>query len=189
MKRFFVILLLCALILSGCTSTEPEILFDEASEGIVSVILQDTNDGTIHYDCIGPAGQRQPTQEFESDPIEILTVPDRCFENYVEGQPPNRLVETALVDADANPSEVSETEARIFELAAQQQHVILEMRILRAGEHRFVTIEWNVNFWDPHVVLYYDPATDRLVELFTYDATKVVGLKPLNLQNIADPLG
>lgn len=189
MKRLSAVLLLLSLILTGCTSTEPEILFDESTEGIVSVILQDTNDGTIHYDIIGPDGQRQPAQPFESEPAEILTVPDGCFENYVEGQPPNRLVRTALAHADGNPAEVTETEARIFTLASEQEHVIQKMQILRLGEHRFVTIEWNVNFWDPHVVLYYDPAADRLIELFTYDATQVVGLKILNLQNIASPLG
>lgn len=189
MKKLFAVLLLWALTLTGCTSPEPEILFDEATEGIVSVILQDTNDGTIHYDCIGPGGQRQPTQPFESEPIETLTAAEGCFENYIEGQPPNRLVKAELIHADGTIAEITPEEARIFELAAQQEHVILEMRILRSGEHRFVTIEWNVNFWDPHVVLYYDSSTDRLVELFTYDATKVIGLKSLNLQNITDPLG
>lgn len=188
MKALAAILLLCALLLTGCTVTEPEILFDEASEGIVSVILKDTNDGTIHYDTIGPDGQRQPTQPFESEPIEILTAAEGCFENYEEGQSSNRLVKTELVHADGTPAEITPAEVRIFELAAEQEHVILDMRILRAGEHRFVTIEWNVNFWDPHVVLYYDPSSDRLIELFTYDATKVVGLRSLNLQNAAAPL-
>lgn len=189
MKKLFTTLLLCALILTGCAPIEPEVSFDAATEGIVSVILEDYNDGTIHYDAIGPDGQRQETAPFDSDPIEILTVPDGCFENYVEGQPPNRLVQTALVDADGNPVEITEAEARIFTLAAKQEHVIQQMRILRVGEHRFATVEWNVNFWDPHVVLYYDPTADRLVELYTYDATQVVGLKILNLENIASPLG
>ena len=189
MKQLFLCMIAAVcLLLTGCTSTEPEILFDETGEGIVSVILKDYNDGTIHYDTIGPDGQRQPTQEFESNPVEILTAADGCFENYIEGQPPNRLVRTELVRADGSPAEVSAVESRIFELAAEQEHVILEMRILRAGERRFVTIEWNVNFWDPHVVLYYDPAADRLVELYTYDATQVIGLKSLNLQNISSPL-
>ena len=73
MKRLLIILLLCALILTGCAAQEPEILFDEAAEGIVSVILEDYNDGTIHYDTIGPDGQRQPAQPCESVPLEILT--------------------------------------------------------------------------------------------------------------------
>ena len=180
MKKLLV-LLLAALLLTGCKSSEPEILFDEASEGIVSVILEDYNDGTIHYDCIGPDGQRQSTQPFESDPVEILTAAEDCFENYVENQPPNRLVKAELLDESGGPVEITEPLRRIFELASEQEHVILKMQILRLNGHHFVTTEWNVNFWDPHALYYYDPAADALVHLYTYDATRVVGLKTLNL--------
>lgn len=182
MKKIFAILLLCALILAGCSTNENEILFDEATEGVVSVILQDTNDGTIHYDTIASDGRRQPAQPFESEAIEILTAADDCFEcNTDNGQLTNRLLRTELLDADGQPAEITEVESRIFELVAEQQHVIMEMRILRAGERHFVTLDLNVNLWSPHVVLYYDPAADQLVELYTYDATRVIGLKILNL--------
>ncbi len=99
----------------------------------------------------------------------------------VENQPPNRLVEAALTDESGNPVPITEALQRIFGLASQQEHVITQMRVLRQNEHLFVTIEWNVNFWDPHVLFYYDPAAASLVELYTYDATQVVGLKILNL--------
>ncbi|MBQ9952542.1 MAG: hypothetical protein IJO98_10485 [Clostridia bacterium] len=181
MKKLFIALLLCALMLTGCAAQEPEILFDEAAEGIVSVILEDYNDGTIHYDTIGPDGHRQPAQPFESDPLEILTAAEGCFENHVENQPPNRLVNVSLLDESGNPAEITGTHRRIFELASQQEHVITKMCILQTEEHHFVTIEWNVNFWDPHVVYYYDPAADTLTELCTYDATQAIGLKILNL--------
>ena len=185
MKRYAFLLLVLLLILSGCSSTESEILFDEASEGVVSVILQDTNDGTIHYDTIGPMdGEnrlRQPTQPFESDPITILTAAENCFENYIENQSPNRLVNISLLDENGNPADVTETIQRILELASGQEHVILNLRILQTAEHSFATVEWNVNFWDPHVLFYYDPNADQLVELYRYDATEVVGLRALNL--------
>lgn len=181
MKRLLMLLLLAAIALTACSSTEPEILFDAATEGIISVILEDYNDGAIHYDTIGPNGQRQEAQPFEGAPLEILTAEEGCFENYVEGQPPNRLLKCALRDENGNPAEVTESDARIFELASEQEHVITKMRILHQGEHSFAAIEWNVNFWDPHVLYYYDPAAERLVELYTYDATQVVGLKILNL--------
>lgn len=192
MKKFFAILLFFALTLTGCTSTEPEILFDEASEGIVSVILKDTNDGTIHYDCIGPDGQRQPTQPFESDPLEILTACHDCFETYHNDEKrtfSSKLVRTAVYDENDRPAKVTEPVRRIFELVELQvDHDILELRILRQGEHYFVTTMLNVNLWAPHEVYYFDPDADRLTELYTYDATRVVGLKILNLQNISDPL-
>lgn len=182
MKKVFSLLLLCALALAGCSTNESEILFDEATEGVVSVILKDTNDGTIHYDTIASDGRRQPAQPFESEPIEILTAADDCFECSADnGQLTNRLLRTELLDVDGQPVEIKEVESRIFELAAEQQHVIMEMRILRAGELRFVTLDLNVNLWLPHMVLYYDPIADQLAELYTYDATRVVGLKILNL--------
>ena len=166
MKKLFLIFLLSALLLTGCSAIEPEILFDEATEGIVCVILQDYNDGTIHYDAIDPGEQRQETAPFQSDPVEILTA---------------GLVDSSLCDENGDPVEVTGDLLHIFELCSAQEREIQKMRILRQGEHLFVTLEWSVNFWDPHSVYYYDPVSDQLDELFTYDATQVVGLKILNL--------
>jgi len=149
------LILLAAVLLCGCSPSEPEILFDEVSEGIVSVILKDYNDGTIHYDTIGPDSQRQETAPFGSDPIEIVSSDFEAVGN--------------------------ETDLRVIELAQAQDYTIETLRILRLGEHRFVTVEWAVNFWDPHTLYYYDPIADSLTELYTYDATQVVGLKILNL--------
>lgn len=188
MKRHLLLLLALILTLTACGASEPEPSFDEASEGIVSVILKDYNDGTVHYDTVGPNGQRQETQPFDSAPLEILTAAEDCFENSVEGQPPNRLVQISLLNESGQPAEITETHEHIFALAAQQEHLITKMRILRSGECHFVTIEWNVNFWDPHGLYYYNPSADQLIELYTYDATQVIGLKPLNLQNTSSPL-
>ena len=158
MRKLIPILILCLLTFSACSSTEPEILFDEAAEGIVSVILKDYNDGTIHYDTIGPNDQRQETVPFESDALEILTS------------------DGITLDSDSD-----ETDLRILELAQSQNYTIQTLRILKQGEHRFVTVEWSVNFWDPHTLYYYDPSVDSLNELYTYDATQVVGVKIRNL--------
>ena len=181
MKKTFVLLLLCALALTGCSAGLPEILFDEASEGLVSVILRDYNDGTIHYDTIGPGGLRQPAQPFDGEPVEILAAPSDCFESYTDGHVKNRLVKTELLDESGASVEIDDTLQRIFELAAEQEHVMTQLRVLRLAGRHFVTAEWNVNFWDPHVLYYFDPAADKLTELYTYDATQVVGLKILNL--------
>jgi len=185
MKRLILVLLLAALMLTGCSSNEPEVLFDEATEGIISVILQDTNDGTIHYDTIGPDGQRQETQPFESDQLEILTAASNCYKTYHNEEQrtfSNKLVRTVIYDENEQRAEITDTIQRIFKLVEQQvEHGIFSMRILRQGEHHFVTTSLNVNFWLPHEIYYYDPAVDQLVKLYTYDATKVIGLKILNL--------
>ena len=185
MKKLILLLLLMTFMLTGCSSNEPEILFDEATEGIVSVILQDYNDGTIHYDTIGPDGQRQPTQPFESDPVEILTAYRDCFESYHNEEKrtfSNRLVRIDVHDEKDQRAEVTEPIRRIFELVERQvDHNILELRILRQGEHYFMTTDLNVNIFSPHVVYYYDPNADELIKLCTYDATQVIGMKILNL--------
>lgn len=185
MKRLFILSLLTVLMLTGCSSNEPEILFDEATEGIVSVILEDYNDGTIHFDTIGPNGQRQPTQSFESDPVEILIAYRDCFESYHNEEKrtfSNRLVRVDVHDGKDQRAEVTDPIRRIFELVERQvDHNILELRILRQGEHHFVTTDLNVNIFSPHVVYFYDPNADELIELYTYDATQVVGIKILNL--------
>ena len=175
MKRLFILILLAAVLLSGCNSNELEILFDEATEGIVSVILKDYNDGTIHSDCIGPDGQRQPTQEFESDPVDIYSTPALTFDLD------NTILSYRLNDENGDPVEVSETYKRIFELAAAADHNLLQLSIYQLEEHIFAVAQWNVNIWWPHVVYYYDMSADRLIELYKYDATQVVGLKTLNL--------
>ena len=186
MKKLLLIAFMAfSILLTGCNSNEPEILFDEAAEGIVSVILEDTNDGTIHYDTIGPDDQRQPTQPFESDPIEIFTADHDSFEIYHNDEKrtfSNRLIRTAVHDENDQPAEVTEPIRRIFELVEQQvDHMILELRILRQGEHHFVTADLNVNIFSPHVVYYYEQSTDQLIKLYTYDATEVIGIKILNL--------
>lgn len=183
--RLIFLLLSLSLALCACTATEPEILFDEASQGLVSVILRDYNDGTIHYDTVGPDGLRQPTQPFESDPLEILTAADGCFETVGDentGNFRNALILVSVLDENGQPAEVTESIRRIFELTAQnEQHEILKLRILRQGELYFATVELNVNIWLPHKLYFYDPAADALTELYTYDATQVIGLKVLNL--------
>ncbi len=180
MKKIFPTLLLI-LTLSACSPQQSEILFDETVQGILKVILQDYNDGTIHYDAIGPDGQRQETQEFESLPIEIYTLPRDCIE-YIPGDRPNKLATPKLTDANGNSIEIDKTLQRILDLLCQnEEHWLLNLRILKQGEHYFVNHELNVNLWWPSIVSYYDPAQDILIELYTYDATKVIGLIPINL--------
>lgn len=172
MKKLFLLCAALLLILTGCGGYEPEILFDEAAEGIVSVILEDYNDGTIHYDTVGPDGQRQETAPFESDPIEILTAAEGCFETTEESV--NRLVKVELENAEADA-----VISRIFELCSGIEHEIKKLYILRINDEYFAVAELNIKTWLPARLYHYD--ADALTELYTYDATKVIGMKILNL--------
>lgn len=178
MKRLFLLLTFLALLLSGCGAQKPEILFDEATQGVVSVILEDTNDCTIHYDTVGPMdGEtrlRQETQPFESDPVRIYKAPYGCFDLD------NTILSMELLDEDGNPVEVTETYARIFELAARADHNVMSITIYQLEKNIFVVAEWNVNLWSPFVLYHYDQDADKLDLLYKYDATRVIGIRVLN---------
>lgn len=175
MKRLLLLLTALCVLLAGCASDEPEILFDEATEGLVSVILEDTNDCTIHYDTVGPMDGdtrlRQETAPFESEPMEICHSLAGSFDSSMP----------ALYDADGNPVEVTEEYARIFRLASETGQSILSLSIYQLENEIFAVAEWNVNFWSPYVLYYYDAETDSLAELYRYDSTRIIGLKPLNI--------
>lgn len=179
MRKYLLLLFALLLALTGCSSNEPEILFDEATEGLVSVILQDTNDGTIHYDTIGPVdGEtrlRQPAQPFESAPLRIYRTPDGCIDAG------NGILCAELLDENGSPVEVDKTYARIFEIVSETENDVLSVSIYQLKDHVFVVEEWNVNFWSPYVLYYYDPGKDDLILLYKYDSTQVIGLKPLNI--------
>lgn len=160
--------------------------FDPETDGIVDVVLRDYNDGTLHFDCVGPNQTRRVVDEFISDPTEILHVAPGCFDSFVEdGEVQNRLVKVLLTDAEGNPAESTPAIDRIFEKAAQLNHSILKMYIFRMGEHHFPVIELNVNMWWPCGLYYYNQTSDRLIELYTYDATEITGLKIRNPGNIS----
>ena len=173
------LLLLLTLFLCACGASEPEPAFDEASEGVISVILEDTNDCTIHYDTIGPvSGEtrlRQETQPFESDPVRIYKTPHGCFDLD------NNILSVQLIDENSNPVEVTETYARIIELAAQADHNVMAITIYQLEQEIFAVAEWNVNLWSPFVLYHFDQDADKLELLYKYDATRVVGIRILNL--------
>lgn len=160
--------------------------FDPQTSGIVDVVLQDYNDGTIHFDCIGAGQTRRVTEEFISDAAEILYADPGCFDSSVEGgKVQNHLLKISLTDAEGNPIESTPVIDRIFAEAAELDHSILKMYIIRREEHHFPVIELNVNMWWPCGLYYYDQTSNRLIELYTYDATEITGLKIRNLDNIS----
>lgn len=182
-KYLFTILLASLLTISllGC-SLPAEDEFDIETQGIVEVILRDYNDGTIHFDCVGPNKTRRETAEFASETSEILFAASDCFETSVEeNRVMNRLVHVALTDSDGNPAKSTPVIDRIFEKAAGIPHGILKMYILRQGEHHFVVAELNVNMFSPCKLFYFDQKRDQLTELYSYDATEVIGLRVRNI--------
>ena len=160
--------------------------FDPETAGIVDVVLRDYNDGTVHFDCVGPDQTRRITEEFISDAAEILYAEHGCFDSYVEnGNVLNQLMKISLTGADGNPIASTPVIDRIFEKVSESDHAILNMYIFRIGERHFPVVELNVNLFWPCTLYYYDEAADRLIELYSYDATEINGLRIRNLDNIA----
>lgn len=155
--------------------------FDPEAVGIVDVVLRDYNDGTIHFDCIGPDQTRRVVDAFISDAAEVVYAQPDCFESSAEdGKVLNRLVKIALTDASGNPAESSPIIDRIFEKVSEIDHAVLKTYIFRIGEHHFPVVEPNVNLFSPCTLYYYDQSSDRLIELYTYDATEIIGLRVRN---------
>ena len=178
------ILTLLVMLLSGCSVPEEDD-FDIATKGIVDVILRDYNDGTVHYDCVGPDKLRKETEEFVSEASEILFAEDGCFESEAEGnQVENHLIHVALTDADGNPAASTPVIDRIFEKAAEIPHEISKLYILRQDDYHFAVAELNINMFSPCKLFYYDHRQDKLTELYSYDATEVIGLRIRNPENI-----
>lgn len=176
-KSAFFILLCVLLTVSLCSCSVPaEDDFDIASEGIAEVILRDYNDGTIHYDCVGPNRTRREMEAFVSEASEILFAGHDCFEGEE-----NHLVHIVLTDASGNPAASTPVIDRIFEKASDLPREILKMYILRQNEHHFVVAELNQTAFVPCKLYYFDPAADQLIELYSYDATEIIGIRIRNL--------
>ena len=49
--------------------------------------------------------------------------------------------------------------------------------LIRADDLWFLQIMLNVNLWTPYELYWYNPVSDRLVEMTTFDGKEVVGLE------------
>ena len=49
--------------------------------------------------------------------------------------------------------------------------------LIRADDLWFLQVMLNVNLWTPYELYWYNPVSDRLVEMTTFDGKEVVGLE------------
>ncbi len=206
MKRILPLLLaaLALLCLTGCENpflrtpdSHPAYIdFDPEAEGIVDVETE------IHFPTI-PEGvqppseagwytlassQRiRPAEPFETDETNIWRVPPECFECYIDQNQNkilNRLVDIRLLDRQDAPVDPNKAVERLLHCLAQLEHDMMSIEILETGGEYFAYVELNVNWWSPCRLFYYDRNQDRLVELYTWNDERVVGLRLRNLDNI-----
>lgn len=152
--------------------------FNISTEGIVEVILRDYNDGTLHYDCVGPNQTRRETDTFQSDPVHIYRAEPEYF------SPENEILQVRLTDEHGDEVEITPDIENIFHFASGIDHAVHDLYILDHKDACLVVVELNVNMWWPCRLYHYDPATTQFTQLYTYDATEIIGLRIRNPQNL-----
>ncbi len=194
MKR--IVLLLCVVLLTlavtGCTTGHRYDAFDPEKEGIVDVIviartsiMSNRKESETRYYSLASGERICLSEAFEPDAATVYTVPNACFESYIDrdrNKVLNRLDHIALEDEARNQVPVSEMHARIFHRIAELEHGMFGIRLIETGGQTFVYLELNVNLWTPCCLYWYNRDADALVLLHEWDDEEVIGLR---LRNIA----
>lgn len=161
--------------------------FDVEKHGVVDVIVQDYRDdgGEWMYYALSHDGRAQEVDPFEPDGMTVIEViPDslECYIDREQNKVLNRLAEVQVYDEHGKA--VNSTDPlvdAIMRQAAKLEHNLFTIRIMKVGDAAFLYTELNVNWWTPCELYYYDPAADRLIELYTFDGKEVVGLRVRNV--------
>ena len=195
MKRIVLLLLIFAILLGFyiifSTRGYHYAEFDPEKEGIVDVIvnastsfMSNRKESEIRYYSLASNGRFRLTDAFEPDTATTYTVPNDCFESYVDrnkNKVLNRLDHMALETEDQNPVPVSEIQIKIFHRIAELEHGMFDIRFIETGSQIFVFLELNVNLWTPCCLYWYDCEADALVLLHEWDAEEVIGLRLRNI--------
>ena len=193
MKRIALLLciVLIALSMTGCTRGYHYDQFDVAKEGIVDVIviarksiMSNREESETRYYSLASGDRICLSEAFETDPAIFYTIPNGCFESYIDrdrNKVLNRLDHMALKDEAGNQVPVSETHASIFQRIAELEHDMFHIRLIETENQTFVYLELNVNLWTPCCLYWYDRDADVMVLLHKWDAEEVTGLRLRNI--------
>lgn len=157
--------------------------FDAQTRGVVDVIVRNHHgdDDTLYYYNVSNDGRVQETDPFVPDDMTVTRIARDSLESYIDREKNkvlNRLQDVYVYDESGErvPNTDPLVDA-VMQQAATLEHDIMELRMLRIGEETFLYTELNVNLWCPCELYWYDPAQDRLVELYTFNELEVVGLR------------
>ena len=89
----------------------------------------------------------------------------------------NSLTGLQVLDGEGHPVEKTPEMNRILELGGENEHAIMAAWLIRADDLWFLQVMLNVNLWTPYELYWYNPVSDRLVEMTTFDGKEVVGLE------------
>jgi len=122
---------------------------------------------------------------FSVDPWIVYSVPNECFECYLDGNEfVNRLVYVSVLDEDSNPCNTSDVMNDIFEQIARLKHNFLKVRIYNLNDEYFVYIELNANWMTPCTLYYYNQSNRSLVKLCGFENRQILGIHVLLLEKL-----
>ena len=102
------------------------------------------------------------------------------------GKVVNHTNTVRILDENREEVEVTQEFDDIVHLAAQIDHDVMVLKILKTEAHTFVYTELNVNLRTPCTLYYYNPETRSLAQLHEWDDEKVTLIKVVNPELLKD---
>lgn len=91
--------------------------------------------------------------------------------------PAAALTGLQVLDGEGHPVGKTPEMNRILELGGENEHAVMAAWLICADDLWFLQVMLNVNLWTPYELYWYNPVSDRLVEMTTFDGKEVVGLE------------
>ena len=185
MKRFLIVLVLLALLAVLPVAMKLLLIADRSPvpfTPILEVQLQDEHTGEITWEAVGLAELTRPTESFDADTPWTHTF--RCFDSYIERSENRSRVlnfrEDAML-AEDDRAVLAEDPAidRLLDQVAALEHSIISAKVIRQDGEYFAVVDFNVNLWWPFRLYRYDPVTDTLTLLCTFNGQDVIALRTL----------
>ncbi|MGN1020514.1 MAG: hypothetical protein ACI4O7_09060 [Aristaeellaceae bacterium] len=185
MKRFLIVLMLLALCAVLPVAMKLLLLADLSPvpfTPILEVQLQDAHTGEITWEAVGLAELTRTTEPFEADTPWTHTF--CCFDSYIDSSGSRSRVLNFREDAwlsEDDRAVLAEDPVidRLLDQVAALEHSIMSAKVIRQDGAYYAVVDFNVNLWWPFKLYRYDPDTDTLTLLCTFDGQDVVALRLL----------
>ncbi|MBQ8082485.1 MAG: hypothetical protein IJ240_11390 [Clostridia bacterium] len=167
--------------LTDCDDGSGEGSFDPAQEGLMLVETARGDETEACRYVLASNGRVAEAGPFDPDPVDLYLIPDGCFTSLIEdGRVFNRPTRVIALDQAEQERETPNFVRTALRLLAQTEHALMNVRVLRDGEHTFVYAEHNVNLWTPCELYYVSPGEDRLILLGEWDGERVQSIRILS---------
>ena len=182
MKRFVIVLALLAVLPVTMNFLLIADHFPAPFTPILEVQLQDEHTGEITWEAVRLAELTRPTEPFDADVPWTHTF--RCFDSYIDRSGNQSRVLNFREDARLGEDDravLAEDPAidRLLDQVAALEHSIMSAKVIRQDGAYYAVVDFNVNLWCPFRLYRYDPVTDTLTYLYTFNGQDVIALRTL----------